>query len=512
MVNREDVDAIIDDIKGILEKLFGKTIEEASYEEIYKASAMSVRNRFMGDWNKTNKGIGQNKNKVLYYMSAEFLIGRSYINNLINMDLDETYNEVFKELGIDVRDITKMEKDPGLGNGGLGRLAACYLESLSTLDYPVMGCGIRYEYGLFKQKIVDGAQIETEDNWLESGNVWEVARPEWSFEVRFRGEVEEVWTENGLKINYKNCNKVIAIPYDMPVIGYGCKHPGTLRLWSAKSEEGFDLNSFNKGEYIKSIENRELAEMISNVLYPADNHKQGRELRLRQFYFLASAQMQYIVKRHKLVTGDLHTLPDTTVIQINDTHPTMAIPELMRILMDEEGFSWEDALDVVRRVFNYTNHTILSEALECWDEQLFRVLLPRIYMIIMRLNEEYCVNLANYYPENMEIISDMAIVAYGKIRMANLCVAISSNVNGVSQLHGDILKKRLFNYEYRVFPNKFTAITNGITQRRWMCLANPGLTKLLRETIEGDFIKDYTLYEQLLPYAEDASFREDFRK
>lgn len=512
MVNREDVDAIIDDIKGILEKLFGKTIDEASYEEIYKASAMSVRNRFMGDWNKTNKGIGQNKNKVLYYMSAEFLIGRSYINNLINMDLDETYNEVFKELGIDVRDITKMEKDPGLGNGGLGRLAACYLESLSTLDYPVMGCGIRYEYGLFKQKIVDGAQIETEDNWLESGNVWEVARPEWSFEVRFRGEVEEVWTENGLKINYKNCNKVIAIPYDMPVIGYGCKHPGTLRLWSAKSEEGFDLNSFNKGEYIKSIENRELAEMISNVLYPADNHKQGRELRLRQFYFLASAQMQYIVKRHKLVAGDLHTLPDTTVIQINDTHPTMAIPELMRILMDEEGFSWEEALDVVRRVFNYTNHTILSEALECWDEQLFRVLLPRIYMIIMRLNEEYCVNLANYYPENMEIISDMAIVAYGKIRMANLCVAISSNVNGVSQLHGDILKKRLFNYEYRVFPNKFTAITNGITQRRWMCLANPGLTKLLRETIEGDFIKDYTLYEQLLPYAEDASFREDFRK
>ena len=508
----KEVDEIITDIKLMLERIYGKSVDEASYEEIYKVAAYSVRNKVIPAWKAGEEASRKGNLKTLYYISAEFLMGRSFTNNLINMGLNDTYKEVFKKLGFDIKEITKMEADPGLGNGGLGRLASCYLESMTSLNYPVMGCGIRYEYGLFKQRIIDGAQIETEDNWLDDGFMWEIARPEWSFEVKFKGEVEEVWTEDGLTINYKNCNKVTAIPYDVPILGYGSKYPGTLRLWSAKATDNFDLSSFNKGEYIKAIENRELAEMISKVLYPADNHKQGRELRLRQFYFLASAQMQYIVKHHKMVSGDLHTLPETTAIQINDTHPTLAIPELMRILMDEEGYSWEDALDIVRGVFNYTNHTILSEALECWDEQLFKALLPRIYMIIMKLNEDYCVNLANYYPNDMDKISDMAIVAYGQIRMANLCVAISSHVNGVSQLHGEILKKRLFNYEYQVYPNKFTAITNGITQRRRMCLANPGLTKLLRDNIKGDFIKDYTLYEQLLPLADDAGFREDFRK
>ena len=512
MAMSKEAQQIYRDIKGILEKLYGKTIDDASYKELYKASAMSVRDRFMNSWNQTIKSLHHNKKKMLYYMSAEFLIGRSYASNIMNMGLEGAYREVFDHLGIDIKDIIPMEADPGLGNGGLGRLAACYLESLTSMDYPVMGCGIRYEYGLFKQKIVDGAQYEVEDDWLQDGFVWEVERPEWAFEVKFNGEIEEEWTDKGLNIVYKNYNTVQAVPYDVPIIGYGCKHPGTLRLWSAKSESSFDLSSFNKGDYLKAVENRQLAEMISKVLYPADNHQQGKELRLKQFYFLASAQMQYIVKYHKMVAGDLHKLPETTVIQINDTHPTLAIPELMRILMDEEGYSWDDALAIAKKVFNYTNHTIMNEALECWDERLFRVLLPRIHTIIMALNEQYCKKLAEYYPDDMDKISEMAIIAYGQIRMANLCIAVSAHVNGVSQLHGEILKRRLFNYEYQVFPNKFTAITNGITQRRWLSLCNPDLTDLLKKTIEGDFIKNWRLYEQLVPYADDPGFRDDFRK
>ncbi|MBE6014925.1 MAG: glycogen/starch/alpha-glucan phosphorylase [Lachnospiraceae bacterium] len=507
----KEASKIYADIKGILEKLYGKTVDDASYKELYKASALSVRDRFMSTWNQTIRGIYRDKKKMLYYMSAEFLIGRSYASNIINMGLWDSYKEVFDHLGVNIKDIIPMEADPGLGNGGLGRLAACYLESLTSLDYPVMGCGIRYEYGLFKQKIVDGAQYEVEDDWLHDEFVWEVERPEWSFEVKFNGEIEEEWTEKGLTINYKNYNTVQAVPYDVPIIGYGCKHPGVLRLWSAKSEAGFDLSSFNKGDYLKAMENRQLAEIISKVLYPADNHQQGKELRLKQFYFLASAQMQFIVKYHKMMFGDLHTLPESTVVQINDTHPTLAIPELMRILMDDEGYSWEDAVEIVKKVFNYTNHTIMNEALECWDERLFRVLLPRIHTIIVNINERYCAKLAEYFPDDMEKISEMAIIAYGQIRMANLCIAVAGHVNGVSQLHGEILKRRLFNYEYQVFPNKFTAITNGITQRRWMALANPELTELLRKTIKGDFIKDYRLYEQLIPFADDPSFRAEFR-
>ena len=512
MAMSKEAHQVYRDIKGIMEKLYGKTIDEASYKELYKASAMSVRDKFMNSWNQTTRSIYHDKKKVLYYMSAEFLIGRSYASNIMNMGLESVYKEVFKELGIDYKDIIPMENDPGLGNGGLGRLAACYLESLTSMDYPVMGCGIRYEYGLFKQKIVDGAQYEVEDDWLSDGFVWEVERPEWTFEVKFNGEIEEEWTEHGLEIKYTNYNTVQAVPYDVPIIGYGCKHPGTLRLWSARSESSFDLSSFNKGDYLKAVENRQLAEMISKVLYPADNHQQGKELRLRQFYFLASAQMQYIVKYHKMVSGDLHKLHETAVIQINDTHPTLAIPELMRLLMDDEGYSWDDALSVVKKVFNYTNHTIMGEALECWDERLFRVLLPRIHTIIVNLNEQYCRKLAEYFPDDMDKISEMAIIAYGQIRMANLCIAVSSHVNGVSQLHGEILKKRLFNYEFQVFPNKFTAITNGITQRRWLALANPELTALLRRTIDGDFIKDWRLYDQLVPYADDPAFRDEFRK
>ncbi|MCX4316940.1 MAG: glycogen/starch/alpha-glucan phosphorylase [Lachnospiraceae bacterium] len=503
---------IVENIRGKIKRHFGRELENASQEELYKASALCIRDDIMDKWSRTKQKIIQDGLKTVYYMSAEFLMGRAYTNNLINMNLEEEYQEAFRMIGLDLKTIADQEKDAGLGNGGLGRLAACFLDSLATLKLPAMGCGIRYEYGLFKQKIVDGAQIEAEDDWLSDGYVWEVEKAEYSVEVHFNGYVTEEWTENGLKITHRDYNTVIAVPYDVPVVGYNSEYPATLRLWGARATDEFDLNSFNRGEYTKAVMNRELAEIISKVLYPADDHDQGKQLRLKQFYFFTSATMQSMVNHHKKYYGDLHTLPKHAVIQINDTHPTLAMPELMRILMDEEGMGWDEAYDIVSQMFNYTNHTILSEALECWDESMFRLLLPRIYSIIQTINQKYCEILYRYYPGDMQKISKMAIVAYGQIRMANLCVAVTRRVNGVSQLHGDILKQELFQDADRIYPQKFLAVTNGITQRRWLALANPGLTKLMRNVLDEDFIEDYRVFERLLPYADDAAFRSDYAK
>lgn len=430
-------------IENKLIHALGRTISEATNDEIYKAAAECIRDDIMISWADSRKRVQEQGVKKLYYMSAEFLMGRAFSNNLINQGLYEAYREAFWEMGLDFDKITDEENDAGLGNGGLGRLAACFLDSLSTMELPVLGCGIRYEYGMFRQKIVDGTQIEMEDDWLRDGNVWEIERPELSVEVHFNGTIQENWTENGLKIEHKDYNTVIAVPYDVPIIGYKTKTPATLRLWSARSKRRFDFHSFNEGIYDKAMADQTFAETISKVLYPSDDHMQGKMLRLKQFYFLASATMQSMIKRHKAVFDDLNSLPEHVVIQINETHPALAMPELMRILMDEEDFGWDEAYGMVKKIFHYTNHTIMSEAMECWDENMFRLLLPRIYQI---------------------------------------------------------------------FPQKYLAITNGITHRRWLALANQGLYHLVREYVKGDILKDYRLFEQILPYKDDKEFCKKYEK
>ena len=501
---------IVKTILGKLKRHYGKTLETATTEEIYKASSSAIRDDIVDKWVTANEHVDHENLKRVYYMSAEFLIGRAYMNNLVNLGVAGKYKDAFDFLGIDLSEIAEKEKDAGLGNGGLGRLAACFLDSLATLELPATGCGIRYEYGLFKQKIIDGAQVELEDNWIEDGCIWEIEHPEDEVEVHFGGDVEEIWDERGMTAIHQNYNIVLAVPYDMPIVGYQSNMPATLRLWSARAKTRFDLDLFDKGNYLKAIEEKELAEVISKVLYPNDNHFEGKQLRLKQFYFFTSATMQNLVREHKKKHGNLRTLPAHAVVQINDTHPTLAIPELMRILLDEEGFNWDEAFSIVKQMFNYTNHTILTEALECWDEQMFKLILPRVYSIIQAINQKYCESLTRYYPHDLEKISGMAIVAYGQIRMANLCVAVASHVNGVSQLHGDILKKRLFCDAYHVEPQKYLAITNGITHRRWLAVCNPSLTRLMSEYIGDDFIKDYTKFEDLLPFTNDPKFLQKF--
>lgn len=503
-------ETIKQNITGKLKRHFGRAIADATLDQVYKAAAMCVRDEMMEKWTEANAELERRELKRLYYISAEFLMGRALTNNMINLNKYHDYVQAIAELGFDINEIEEQESDAGLGNGGLGRLAACFLDSLSTLDLPVTGCGIRYEYGLFRQRILDGEQVEVPDNWTERGYVWEVERQDERYEVRFDGEIEEIWTDAGMKVVHKNYHTVYAVPYDMPISGYQSKMPATLRLWSARAASRLDLNYFNRGDYIHAMAEKELSEVISKVLYPENNHEQGKQLRLKQFYFLASATVQSIVRYHKEKYGDLRTLPDKVTVQINDTHPTLAIPELMRILMDEEGFSWDEAFHIASRVFNYTNHTIMTEALECWSEPMFQALLPRIYKIVSTINERFCAAMWEVFPGDWQRISQMSVIAYSEIRMANLCLAVCNKVNGVSQLHGNILKTKTFRDFYVAFPDKFLGITNGITQRRWLAEANPGLTALIREAIGDDFLRDYQALEALLPYADDAAFRERF--
>ena len=499
-----------ENIIGKLKRHYGTTLREATKDQVYSACSLVLRDIIVDKWMDANMMVDKTGKKRLYYLSAEFLMGRALVNNMINMHLFSECREVLEELGFSLETIEEVERDAGLGNGGLGRLAACFLDSLSTLNLPAVGCGIRYEYGLFKQRILDGEQVEVDDNWLENGNVWEIPRPEEQVEVRFGGEIVENWTQEGLRIEHKNYYSVIATPYDMPIMGFDSKMPASLRLWSAKAKSGLDMNYFNRGDYVRAMQERELAEVISKVLYPEDNHEQGRQLRLKQFYFFTSATMQHIVKKHKREFGDLHTLPNFFVIQINDTHPTLAIPEMMRILMDEEGMSWDSALDIVSRMFNYTNHTVMKEALECWEENMFKTLLPRIYSIICTLNEKFCEQLWKIYPGDWDKISAMSIVSYGEIRMANLCIAVCAHVNGVSALHGEILKTKTFRDFYVVYPEKFLGITNGITHRRWLAKANPLLCDLYKKHIGEGFLKDYREFDRLIPLAEDPEFLSEF--
>ncbi len=508
----QDVQSIKTEIFSKLKSSFGTTLKNATPEQIYKACALCVRDELAEKWVDSNARADALGKKRLFYMSAEFLMGRALACNMINMGMLGAYREALGELGIQLEAVEEQEPDAGLGNGGLGRLAACFLDSLASLGLPATGCGIRYEYGLFKQRILDGEQVEVEDNWLADGYAWEIPRPEEQVEVRFGGNIEERWESDGLKIKHTDYYSVYAVPYDVPIAGYMSDMPATLRLWSAKAVSRLDLKYFNRGDYLRAMQEKELAEVISKVLYPEDNHEQGKQLRLKQFYFFTSATMQYMVKRHKALYGNLHTLPDYAVVQINDTHPTLAIPELMRILIDEEGFSWEDAYDVCTRVFNYTNHTVMSEALERWSADMFSKLLPRVYRIIETINEKFCRSLADTFHSDFDRISDMAIIAYGEIRMANLCTAVCGHVNGVSKLHGQILKTRVFRDFYVVFPQKFSGITNGITHRRWLAAANPLLTELIKSKIGDGFLGDSEKLGDLKKYVGDADFISEFAR
>lgn len=503
---------IKNNIEETLKSQFGRTLSDASKKQLYKACAMTLRDEIMGQWVESERQVKEDQRKQLYYLSIEFLTGRALRNNLLNLLKNELYAETFAEMGINLDELVELEPDAGLGNGGLGRLAACFLDSLATMGLPGHGFGLRYQYGMFKQKIVDGYQLEMPDMWLEDGNAWEIRNPEEQKEVRFGGYVEEK-VENG-KTVFKHTDyiTVYAVPYDTPIIGYQSDQVNTLRLWSAKSAKNIDMNLFGRGDYLKASAEKELAEVISKVLYPDDNHYEGKALRLKQSYFFVSASVQCIVSQFKKQYRDFKLFPEKVAIQINDTHPALAIPELMRILLDEEGLDWDTAWDITVKTFAYTNHTVMSEALERWPENLFKEQLPRIHMIVYEINERYCRSLWDHFPGQWDKIAEMAILAYKEVRMAPLCIVGSHSVNGVAPLHTSILKNELFKDYNKLEPLKFVNITNGVTQRRWLLLSNPGLSGLLNETIGDSWIVQPWRLKDLEPYAEDASFRDAFAK
>ncbi len=482
-----------------LAKTFGVRYEEASETMMYRALCLVVKDRITQKRIEFKSKVRSKGYKQIYYMSMEFLLGRSLRNHLYNIGLLDTATSVVKELGFDIEKLMAIEPDAGLGNGGLGRLAAAYMDSLTSLGYPAGGFSIRYDYGIFEQKIVDGWQMEMPDNWLAQGDVWLNPRDE-VFEVRFGGRIEERWENGRLICEQKGHTTIMAVPYDMNVTGYDSEAVNVLRLWSAKAPVELDMAMFSRGEYVKAIEAKAMAEAISKVLYPADNHIEGKSLRLKQQYFFVSASIQSILYKHLKYNKDLSNLSEKIAIHINDTHPTLCIPELMRILLDDYGWSWDDAWKTVTEVISYTNHTVMQEALERWPQSLFQSLLPRIYQIIKEINQRYCADLWNIFPGDWKRISENAILSDSEIRMANLCLVASHTVNGVSALHSDILKKDVFADYYKVAPEKFTNVTNGITHRRWLAEANPLLTDFIKELIGDKFIRKADELEKLMKF------------
>ena len=490
---------------------FGKVLEDATPKMIYTACALTARDQIMSKWATSHKTVKEEGSKKLYYLSFEFLMGRLLATNVLNLMQTKEYKNAIKALGYILEDIVELENDAGLGNGGLGRLAACFIDSLTTLDLPAYGCTIRYEYGLFKQKIVDGYQIEMPDPWLEDGNTWEIPRPEETVEVKFGGNVVTEWYEGRCYCRYENARTILAMPYDVPLVGYDSKIVNKLRLWSAKSPDHMNMAEFNSGNYVRAIEEKQLAEVISKVLYPEDNHNEGKELRLKQQYFLVSATIQWILKEFESRYGyDWKKLPEKAAIHINDTHPTLAIPELMRILLDDKGLSWEDAWEVVGKVFAYTNHTVMSEALEKWPLDMFKKVLPRISMIVEEMNRRLMEYLEVVYPGDPAKHKYMAIIADNKVYMANICLYSCFAVNGVSGLHTKILTSDIFADYCRLNPKRFHAITNGITFRRWIANCNPELFDLISSKIGNTWIKNYDELKKLKPYAKDKEFCDKF--
>lgn len=504
-------EAVKSSVVDSLRNLFRKTVDNATDVEIYEAAVYALRTVFTEKWIKTHDEYKEKDVKMVYYLSMEFLMGRFFGNSVMNLLMYDTVKEALEELGLDYNTLENTEQDPGLGNGGLGRLAACFLDSLSTMEYPAYGCGIRYHYGIFEQQIDNGYQVERPDNWLANGDFWSIKRSEYEVEVKFGGDVRTELKENGeLKFIQENYSSVIAVPYDYPVIGYGNNTVNTLRLWEARPKNFFDLQSFNAGNYAKALEEQNIANTITEVLYPADEHIQGKELRLRQQYFFISATVQRVIDRFKKDHSDFKLLPEKVAFQLNDTHPSIAVAELMRVLVDENDVPWDEAWEITTKVCAYTNHTIMSEALEKWPIELFSRLLPRIYMIIEEINRRFCIELVQKYGNNPSKIHDMSIIADGQIKMAYLAIVGSHSVNGVARLHTEILKNQELKNFYEFYPKKFNNKTNGITQRRWLLHANRPLAELISSTIGDKWITDLDELNKLLPYADDSAFRGKF--
>lgn len=492
-------------IQGKLSRYFGVSPKEATKDQIYKAVVMSVRDILLEKRQQFHKVMKSKKGKRVYYLCMEFLLGRSLKNNIYNLGLAEEYEKALKYFDLTLEDLYEQEPDAGLGNGGLGRLAACFMDALATGNYPAMGYSIRYDYGLFKQKIVDGWQTELPDIWLPGGEVWLTQRSDKSCTVKFDGWVHEDWSENGLKVTYGGYKEVEAVAYDMMISGKDCEAVSVLRLWRARNISRFDMKLFSQGDYLRCMQEENEAEVISKVLYPADDHYEGKSLRLKQQYFLVSASLQNIINDHKHRYGPLNLLPRQAAIHINDTHPALAIPEMMRILMDENGFTWDDAWGITTATFAYTNHTVMAEALETWQEDLIARRLPRIHMIIKEINRRFCNDLWERYPGQHQLIDSMAVISNGIVRMANLSVIGSHKVNGVSALHSEIIKDSIFSGFYRLWPDKFTNVTNGIAHRRWLCQANPELCALLSDCIGDGYVKDASQLSEFKAFENDES-------
>ncbi len=504
-------EAFIEDVKENVKNLYRKTLEEASQQEIFQAVSYTVKDVIIDDWLATQKAFDKQDPKMVYYMSMEFLMGRALGNNMINLKMYKEVKEALEEIGLNLDEIEDQEPDPALGNGGLGRLAACFMESLATLGYAAYGCGIRYRYGMFKQKIKDGFQVEVPDNWLKNGYPFELRRPEYSYEVKFGGYVRAEVTEEGkTRFVQENYQSVLAVPYDMPIVGYGNHVVDTLMIWDAEPMECFELDSFDKGDYHKAVEQENLARNLVEVLYPNDNHIAGKELRLKQQYFFVSASVQRALARYKKHHDDIHKLPEKVTFQLNDTHPTVAVAELMRILLDEEGLSWDEAWKITTKTCAYTNHTIMAEALEKWPIEIFSRLLPRIYQIVEEINRRFILQIQAEFPEDNGKVARMAIVYDGQVKMAHLAIAAGYSVNGVAKLHTEILKNEQLHDFYELFPQKFNNKTNGITQRRFLMHGDPLLADWVSEHIGDDWITNLSHIEKMAIYATDKKAQQEF--
>ena len=505
-----DKESFKKEIASNVKMLYRKTLDEATPQEIYQAVSYAVKDDIIDRWIATHKVYKEKNVKKVYYLSMEFLVGRALGNNLLNLGYYEDIKEALDEMGFDINFIEDQERDPALGNGGLGRLAACFLDSLSTLGYPAYGCGIRYHYGMFKQAIVDGYQLEEPDDWLRNGFPFEIKRNEYATEVKFGGYVR-VENRNGRNhFIQEGYASVRAVPYDMPIVGYGNNVVNTLRMWDAEATQEFNLNSFDRGEYEKAVEEQNLAKTISEVLYPNDNHYSGKELRLKQQYFFVSASLQTAIKKFKENNKKIQDLPKKVTFQMNDTHPTLTVAELMRILMDEEGLEWDEAWEITTKTCAYTNHTIMSEALEKWPIELFSRLLPRIYQIVEEINRRFVIKIQELYPGNQDKVRSMAILYDGQVKMAHLAIAGSYSVNGVARLHTEILKKRELKDFYEMNPKQFNNKTNGVTQRRFLAHGNPLLAQWLNEKIGEEWITDFSQMSKLKTFVDDKKYQQEF--
>ena len=514
MINpRFEKKAFKKEVEQNVKQLFRKTVDEVSQQELYQAVSYVVKDAIIDDWIATQKQYEKDDPKIVYYMSMEFLLGRALGNNLINMTAYKEVKEALEEMGLNLNELEDQEPDPALGNGGLGRLAACFLDSLASLGYAAYGCGIRYRYGMFKQKIKDGYQEEKPDNWLKNGNPFELRRPEYAKEVRFGGNIRVEYDDKTGDIRFKqeNYESVLAVPYDYPIVGYDNHIVNTLRIWDAEPIVDFQLDSFDRGDYHKAVEQQNLAKTIVEVLYPNDNHYAGKELRLKQQYFFVSASLQAALEKYKKNHDDIHKLPEKMTIQMNDTHPTVAVAELMRLLLDEEGLGWDEAWEITTKTCAYTNHTIMAEALEKWPIDLFSRLLPRVYQIIQEIDRRFVAKIREMYPGNEEKVAKMQILRDGQVKMAHLAIVAGYSVNGVARLHTEILKKQELRDFYEMMPQKFNNKTNGITQRRFLIHGNPLLADWVTDKLgTKDWITDLSLMSGLKKWVDDEEALKEF--